>query len=300
VNGVDFSLAAGETVGLVGESGSGKSTIGRVMLRLTEPSDGTIIFHGRDITDISLRQFRPLRAHLQIVFQDPWSALNPRKTIGAQIAEPLLLHAKLGTAERRKRVVEVARLVRLSPELLDRYPSELSGGQLQRVCVARAIITDPEVVVLDEPTSSLDLSVRAGIISLLIDLRARTGMSMLFITHDLDTVKLVADRILVLYLGFVVESAATTELFERPEHPYTQALMSAHLPADPNHKLNRFVLQGEIPSPINLPAGCPFVSRCPIALPLCSEKRPELRKRPGSDRAVACHRVEDGTNWLPT
>jgi oligopeptide/dipeptide ABC transporter ATP-binding protein len=300
VNGVSFSIAAGETLGVVGESGSGKSTIGRAVIRLLKPTAGSIRFQGRDITTLPESACRPLRAEMQMVFQDPWSALNPRIRIGELIAEPLLLHTKLSKSERRDRAEHLARRVRLTTELLTRFPGELSGGQLQRVCIARAIATQPKLIVLDEPTSSLDLSVRAGILELLAELKAETGVAMMFISHDLGTVKLISDRIMVLYLGGVVEYAPSAQVFAQPAHPYSQALMSAHLPADPEAVLRRHVLEGEIPSPIALPPGCHFASRCPVALPACRETAPELGAVHGdSQHQAACLRIADGANRIP-
>ena len=290
VNDVSFEIRPGQTVGLVGESGSGKSTIGRTVLRLLEPSAGRIVFDGQDITSLSESGCRALRARMQMVFQDPWSSLNPRHSARRLIEEPLLLHAKLGAAERRARAEALAERVHLDRAMLDRLPSELSGGQLQRICVARAIATDPKLIVLDEPTSSLDLSVRAGILELLAEIRAATGAGMLFITHDLGTLKLISDEVVVLYLGSVMERAPTARIFEAPAHPYTQALISAHLSADPRHRPERIRLEGEIPSPISLPPGCPFASRCPSAIDACRAAKPELRPLPGGGEA-ACIRI---------
>ena len=300
VNGVSFSIAAGETLGVVGESGSGKSTIGRAVIRLLKPTAGRIRFRGRDITTLPESACRPMRAEMQMVFQDPWSALNPRIRIGELIAEPLLLHTKFSRSERQDRAEHLARRVRLTTELLTRYPSELSGGQLQRVCIARAIATQPKLIVLDEPTSSLDLSVRAGILELLAELKAETGVAMMFISHDLGTVKLISDRIMVLYLGAVVEYAPAAQIFADPAHPYSQALISAHLPADPQAVLRRHVLAGEIPSPIALPPGCHFASRCPVAVPACLTTPPALRAVQGdAAHQAACLRITEGANRIP-
>jgi oligopeptide/dipeptide ABC transporter ATP-binding protein len=300
VNGVSFTIREGETLGMVGESGSGKSTIGRCVIRLLRPSAGRVRFRGRDITALPESTCRPLRAEMQMVFQDPWSALNPRIRIGALIAEPLHLHTSLAAAERRDRAEALARRVRLTPELLTRFPAELSGGQLQRVCIARAIATNPKLIVLDEPTSSLDLSVRAGILDLLAELRAETGAAMLFISHDLGTVKLISDRILVLYLGGMVEYAPTARVFAEAAHPYSQALLSAHLPADPEAVLRRHVLEGEIPSPINLPPGCAFASRCPVVVPRCRVETPPLAALAGdAAHLAACLRIAAGENRIP-
>jgi len=298
VNGVSFALQRGEILGLVGESGSGKSTIGRLVLRLLEANAGTVRFLGRDITRLPEREVRRLRVDMQMVFQDPWGALNPRLSIRTLIEEPIKLHLKLTAAERRERVAAICDRVRLGQGLLDRYPSQLSGGQLQRVCIARALATEPKLIVLDEPTSSLDLSVRAGILDLLVRLRNETGVAMLFITHDLGTLKLIADRIQVLYLGQVVETGAAATIFARPEHPYTQALLSANLTTDFASQKARIPLQGEIPSPVDLPDGCRFAGRCPVAIPACRTTMPPLVDQLGDGRLTACLRVRDGGNRI--
>jgi oligopeptide/dipeptide ABC transporter ATP-binding protein len=297
VNDVSFNIAAGETLGLVGESGSGKSTIGLLVTRLLTPTAGTIAFEGEDITRLGPSALRSLRARLQIVFQDPWGALNPRMTIGRLLEEPLLLHARLDRAARQAEARRLADRVRLPVATLGRYPHELSGGQLQRVSIARAIANRPRLVVLDEPTSSLDLSVRAGILQLLDELQRETGIAMLFISHDLETVRLVSHRVIVLYLGRIAEQAPAAGLFAHPAHPYTQTLLSAHLPPDPFVPLARHEVTGEIPSPVNLPPGCFFAGRCPIALPACAGAAPSLLPvGPGHDGA--CLRMADGTNLL--
>jgi oligopeptide/dipeptide ABC transporter ATP-binding protein len=297
VNDVSFTLAPGETLGLVGESGSGKSTIGRCVLRLAAPSAGSVRFLGEELGALPPARLRALRARMQIVFQDPWSALNPRMTARALIEEPLRLHTRLAAADRRAAAEALGVRVRLPPRLLDRHPAELSGGQLQRVCIARAIATDPALIVLDEPTSSLDLSVRAGIIDLLLALKHDTGAALLFITHDLGTLRLIADRIIVLYLGRVVEEGPAATIFDRPQHPYTQALISAHLPADPAVKLARVRLVGEVPSALRLPPGCAFAGRCPVAIPRCREAMPPLEAVAPAHRA-ACIRIAEGGNRL--
>jgi oligopeptide/dipeptide ABC transporter ATP-binding protein len=297
VNGVSFALARGETLGLVGESGSGKSTIGRCVLGLTGTSAGHIRFLGEDIAALPAARLRALRARMQIVFQDPWGALNPRMTARALIEEPLRLHTKLSAAERRERAAALGERVRLPGRLLDRHPAELSGGQLQRVCIARAIATEPALIVLDEPTSSLDLSVRAGIIDLLFELKETTQAAMLFITHDLGTLRLIADRVLVLYLGRVVEQGPAATIYRAPAHPYTQALLSAHLPADPAMQLIRHRLAGEIPSALKLPPGCAFAGRCPVAVARCADALPPLETI-AADHQAACIRIAEGGNRL--
>ncbi len=294
---VDLAIHPGEIVGLVGESGSGKSTLGRCLLRLLRPTEGRVVVDGTDITDASERALRRMRAHMTFVAQDPWAALNPRMTARRLIEEPLLLHAKLSRAERRDAAEALAARVHLLPGQLDRAPSGLSGGQLQRVCIARAIATKPRLIVLDEPTSSLDLSVRAGILELLAELRAETGAAMLFITHDLGTLRLIADRIAVLYLGRLIELGTAQPVLQSPIHPYTQALLSAHLPAEPTQRPNRIKLVGEIPSPIARPPGCPFATRCPLVEPRCTAEPPPLVSV-GDERHAACVRIADGTNVI--
>lgn len=291
VNDVTFDVGRGETLGLVGESGSGKTTVGRCVLGLIEPTDGKVYFHDNDIFGLRGSAFRKLRPRLQLVFQDPYDSLDPRRTAFSAIAEPLSL-AAMKRRQREERVFELARLVGLPEDLLFAYPHELSGGQQQRVGMARSMAMEPEFVVLDEPTSLLDSLARAEIINTLIDLQNRLGVAYLFISHDLMTVRQISSRVAVMYLGKIVETAPTEELFARPMHPYSKALISSFLPANPEAKLSEFALAGEIPSPINLPQGCHLYSRCPLAQPECRTAFPPLVEV-GPDHFSACYRTDE-------
>jgi len=281
--------APGETLGLVGESGCGKSTVARSILRLVEPTAGRVIFGDVDLTALSAEPLRRQRRNLQMVFQDPTASLNPRLSVGRTVQEPLQRHTTLGAGERRARVAEVLAQVGLGAELVDRYPHELSGGQRQRVNIARAIATRPRFVVLDEPTSALDVSIRVRAILLLDELRSTLGMTYLFISHDLASVKYLAHRVAVMYLGTIVEEASTAELFTRPLHPYTQALLSAVPVPDPDRRHARIVLAGEVPSPIDILGGCRLRGRCPLAQPVCAE--PVTLRAVAPAHRVACHLV---------
>ena len=295
VDGVSFTLARGETLALVGESGCGKSTTARLVLRLIEPSAGTVRFEGQDITTASSTELRRLRRRMQIVFQDPFASLNPRMTIGATLDEPLLIHGFGDAAKRRSRVAELLSLVGLPPEHSRRYPHEFSGGQRQRIGIARALALEPALVVCDEPVSALDVSVQAQVVNLLGDLQSRLGLSYLFIAHDLAVVKHVATRVAVMYLGRLVETASKDALFSQPLHPYTRALLAAIPRPDPAQRLGRQVPGGDVPSPLNPPSGCHFHTRCPFAAERCRTEAPPLRTiSPG--HASACHFAED----LPT
>ena len=289
VNDVSLSLGAGEVLGLVGESGSGKSTVGRCILRLTEPDDGQIVFAGRDITHLSRRALRPVRRAMQLIFQDPFGSLNPRMTVGRILATPLLIHEpRLRAAERGQRVADALRLVGLPIEAVQRFPHEFSGGQRQRICIARALMLRPDFIVADEPVSALDVSVQGQIVNLLEQLRATFGLAMLFISHDLAVVGHISDRIAVMYLGRIMELGPSAAIIGAPRHPYTEALLSA-VPTIRSQSRQRIVLSGEMPSPVSPPSGCVFRTRCPYALPRCAEETPALRQM-DTGRFSACIR----------
>jgi oligopeptide/dipeptide ABC transporter ATP-binding protein len=292
VDGVSFQIRKGELIGLVGESGSGKTTVGRSILRLTEPNAGEVLFDGVDVLKLSRSAFQAYRRRMQIIFQDPFASLDPRKTIEGVIGEALIIH-KLGTrAERRDRIAALLDKVGLPPDAMKRYPHEFSGGQRQRIGIARALAVDPAFIVADEPVSALDVSIQAQIINLMQDLQADLGLTMLFIAHDLAVVEHACDRIIVMYLGRVMETAATADLYARPRHPYTRALLSAAPSLDLDAKREKIILQGDIPSPIDPPSGCVFRTRCPHAKPVCAAERPALTETtPG--HAVACVRADE-------
>lgn len=293
VDDVSFVIQPGETLGLVGESGSGKSTIGRTLLRLLDPTAGDIIYRQQSIASLPERQLRPLRRKLQIIFQDPYASLNPKMRIGDVLDEVLTVHGlHKGREARQKRIGELLEQVGLRAEHASRYPHEFSGGQRQRIGIARALAVEPEFIVADEPLSALDVSIQAQVVNLLCDLREQLGLTMLFISHDLDVVEYLCDRVVVLYLGQIMEIAPTAALYDKPLHPYTRALLAASPSPDPSTPHQFTALKGEIPSPVNPPSGCVFRTRCPHAVQACSETRPPLRDL-GHGRFSACIRIEE-------
>jgi oligopeptide/dipeptide ABC transporter ATP-binding protein len=298
VDGVSFRIARGETLGLVGESGCGKSTLARAVLRLIEPSAGRIAVDGHDVTTLGKHALRPYRRQMQMIFQDPFASLNPRMPVGDIVAEPLRVHG-IGTArERQARVAALFAQVGLSPKDMRRFPHEFSGGQRQRISIARALALDPSLIVADEPVSALDVSIQAQVINLMMDLQREKRLAYLFIAHDLAVVEHISHRVGVMYLGKIVEYAEKTRLFRRPLHPYTEALLAAVPVPDPDAKRPTRIVQGDVPSPINPPAGCAFHPRCPYAMARCKEETPRLMAIE-PDHWVACHRHEVGATLSP-
>jgi len=291
VDDVSIAVKQGETFGLVGESGCGKTTLARCALRLIEPTSGEIFFDGRDILKLSQEEMRKTRRRMQMIFQDPYGSLNPRMTVKTIIEEPLVIH-KIGTkAERVDQVIELMKMVGLDPEYKKRYPHEFSGGQRQRIGIARALALRPELIVADEPVSALDVSVQAQIINLLKELQEKLHLTFLFIAHDLSVVQHFSDRIAVMYLGKLVELASSTALFQQPYHPYTQVLLNSVPVPDPNARRKREILKGEVPSPVDVPTGCRFHPRCPVAVEQCKSEEPQLRQIT-PDHWAACHLAE--------
>ena len=283
LNGVSFSLESGKTLAVVGESGCGKSTLARLVTMIEEPTDGELIIDGRPAKPGD----KHMRQTIQIVFQNPYGSLNPRQKIGTILEEPLKINLPDDAKTRRRKAEEMMERVGLRPEHYDRYPHMFSGGQRQRIAIARALMLNPKILVLDEPVSALDLSIQAQVLNLLIDLQQEFGLAYMFISHDLSVVKHIADDVMVMYLGRAIEKGSGDKAFGDPRHPYTQALMSATPIADPNQRRQRVKLEGELPSPLNIPSGCAFHPRCPIAEPFCSQEKPELREVEG--RLVSCH-----------
>ena len=295
VDNVSLKLEKGKTLGIVGESGSGKSTLGRLMLRLIEPTAGEINFDDVDLLKLKNTELRKMRSKMQMIFQDPMSSLNPRMSIRQLVSEPLEIHKNLKASEQNAAVEEIITKVGLEKSALDKYPHEFSGGQRQRISIARAVINNPSLIVADEPVSALDVSIQSQILNLLMDLRNDLNLSFVFISHDLSVVRHIADEVAVMYLGNIVEIAPADQLFSNPQHPYTQALISAIPQVEKEKRVNRIILKGDIPNPADAPSGCYFHPRCPIAIDKCSSIAPAL-KITGADHLTSCHLVTDAVS----
>ena len=292
VDGVSFDIKGGQTFGLVGESGCGKTTIGRTILRLTEPTEGEAILNGKNIFEMSSKELQKIRPDIQIIFQDPYSSLDPRMPVGEIIGEAVRQHNIVPKSEYREYILKIMEDCGLRPYHIDRYPHEFSGGQRQRICIARALALNPSLIIADEPVSALDVSIQAQIINLMKDLQVKRNISYLFISHDLSVIRYISDVIGVMYLGNLVEMASKDEIFDNPMHPYTKSLLSAIPLPDPDAKMNRTILEGDLPSPANPPVGCKFNTRCPVCMEICKKEQPKLRII-GNDHKIACHLYND-------
>jgi oligopeptide/dipeptide ABC transporter ATP-binding protein len=289
VDGVSFQIEQGETLGIVGESGCGKSSLGRTILQLLKPTSGEIIFGGRNITHLPRKEMKALRKDMQIVFQDPYASLNPRSTVRTILETPLIVHGKRNRQERTKIIEGLIDKIGIRKDQLDNYPHEFSGGQRQRIGIARALTLSPKLIIADEPVSALDVSVQSQVLNLMVDLQKELNLSYMFISHDLSVVQHISDRVAVMYLGKIVEIADVEELYRNPQHPYTKALLTAVPLPDPTQKRERIILQGDLPSPINPPSGCPFHTRCPVATNECKVEVPELREKTMGHWAACIH-----------